>query len=374
MDVDTKVVEVVKERDVQKMRRNEEETKAAERLIERRPVSSDVGTDDPVEFIRSLAEEEGWSTTEIGKEIGYHSSVVSKVLNNCYTGDAEAVKQACADAMNRLLGSGRGALVRTDTSVIIEETLRESLGREWMSVVYGDPGIGKTETINRTVQAARGKRGAYKAVVVTITATATAGTLLYRLASALGIDPCGQVERLFDRIVDELKRERRLLVFDEMNNLSRAPARAARIVNVLRQINDAAKTGMVFVGTSGLTRLLFDPKNRDSMEMLLSRIRLQVQLPGASLVEARALLMAHFGPLDWKAWDAFQKGYESALRSWRGGDLDLESGSLRLVAVFSDNAKICMAINKSSKAGNAPLTAEIANLAWQRMRRARSAS
>lgn len=343
------------------VQQNDRANKEAAKLILHRPVEA--SSADPVEYFRGLNEREGWSMSEIGDEVGYDASTVSKVFGGSYQGDMEAVRIAFGDAMNRLLGSGRGVLIRTMTSQIINEALLDSVGKEWTTVLYGDSGVGKTDAINRFVAAGRGKRHARRAVIITITMTVSIGSLVAKLADSIGVDSRGVIETIFRRIVDALKRRPHLIIIDETNNLDRMPGRAAQIINMLRQINDEAKCGLVFVGTSSLHRLIVDPKNREWADMLLSRVRLQHELPGASLLEARALLISHFGPLDLDAWKTWLCGYEAIMRSSQR-NVDMAHGNFRAVGVFVDNARYFMSANKIS--AGAALTPEMIRMIWQR--------
>lgn len=352
-----RVVEISREEESQNDRANRE----AEKLIERYPFK--VEQDDPISFFHTLHEEEGWTHGEIGREVGYDSSTVSKVFSKTYGGDHEAVEFAFGDAMNRMLGSGRGVLIRTQAGQIINEALNDSLGKEWTTVLYGESGVGKTEAIRRFIAALRGKKNARKAVLLTITLTASAGTILMRLADQLGIDSRGQVERVFDRIVDHLKRTPTLVIVDEMNNLSRTPAKAARIVNLLRQINDETRVGLALFGTESLHRMIVDPRNREWSDMILNRVRLQEELPGANLLEVRALLIAHFGHIPLDAWRVWLTGYIASMKASQR-EADLENGNLRAVGVFIDNARYYLTSNRI-KPGT-PLTPKAVRGIWNR--------
>ncbi|MCC6546195.1 ATP-binding protein [Candidatus Sumerlaeota bacterium] len=352
-----KIVEIGKDAE----RQNEAANREAEGLIVRYPVRA--GEDDPIEFFRTLNEKEGWSLTEVGREVGYDASVVSKVFGGTYNGDLEKVQFAFGDAMNRILGSGRGVLIRTQASLIIEEALADSVASEWFTVLYGESGIGKTDTLRRFLLSSKGRKNARRAIILTITLTASAGSVMQRLADLLGVDSRGQVERLFDRIVLHLKHNPTLIIVDEMNNLERTPSKAARIVNMLRQINDETMVGLVFIGTASLHQMIVDPRNRGWADMLLNRIRLQEELPGASLIEARALLIAHFGKVSLEAWSAWVKGYEDIMRASQR-EVDLENGNLRAVGVFIKNARYFFTSNRI-KQGTA-LSAKIVRGVWNR--------
>ncbi len=320
-------------------------------LILQRP-DSGVLDGDPIDYWRQL-HEEGWSTGDIAREVGYDASTVSKVLSGKYLGDMDAVRRSFSDARRLHVGPSDGAVIRTINGALIDEALNEAEGSQWLTLIYGPPGVGKTSAIRRWVGEDRERRALRRrAIIITLDINATVGSVIQSVAESLGIPWRERISTLVSRIVERLRCDRRLLIFDEVNNLTSRRGSAPRIVNTLRQINDLTSCGIVLVGTVDLLHLLTDVRRRDEMEMLLSRVGKQVELGDVSPREIRALIAAHFGPVSQDVWEAFWRGMAECV-----GDVNL-----RRTAIWIQSAKRVMAINRARN-----LNPKVVRAAWKRI-------
>ncbi|HLP71207.1 MAG TPA: ATP-binding protein [Rhizobium sp.] len=330
----------------------------AARLILRWPVRKAERESDPIEFFRSLYEEEGWSLRAIGREVGYEGSVVSKVLSGKYNGDMVAIGEAFTEGRRRVLGPSMGAIIKTAASDALEQALQESLGSEYLTVVYGEPGTGKTDTIRRFHMRGQGKSGGHKTILLTTSYLIYSTTLLRQLASALGVEPKGSADVLLSRVEEKLIEDRHLLIFDEVNNLASRPKAAVGVLNLIRHLVDATACGAVLVGTKNLFDMITDHRYRYDLNMIASRIDQVVELPTASLKEVRALLISHFGDLSEQVWTTFLAGLRAESRTGRL--------SLRRVAVFVKQARRIQSVNG---ADGKPLTPRFVKMAWANTKR-----
>lgn len=325
-----------------------------ERMIVEYPIKAD---GDPIEWWRKKAEEDGWTHDEIGKEMGYDGSVISKVFAGKYTGDTRKVWDSAADARDMVMGPGQGAFVNTVTAQLIAEALNDARGSEFMTVLVGDPGCGKTSALNRFVNIT--DRG--KALLITIDQTASVNSLIAEIGEELKVDLTGQTAIRVKRIAEELRRRRKLLIFDEVNNLAFNAARATRILNTIRQINDLSHCGVVLCGTHNLFHMIFG-KNRDQMEMIRSRVGTEMTLPTADKQEVEALLTAHFGDVSNKAWKAFEDGMNGEKRL-----MGISSGySLRRAAAIIRQVHLLM--KKNQRVGQVRLSPALVNEALKHVR------
>lgn len=324
-------------------------------IVSRPATTAELG--DPIAYFARLHEDEGWSYTEIGRECGYDGSVVSKVFGGKYTGDLASVRDAMGDAMRRLLGTSDGAEILTQTAAVIGEALRQSHGSEWMTVIYGPAGIGKTHALRRYVRRCERSRSRRRALLFTLDQQANTRSIMLELANALQISTRGETSVITHAIVETLRKTPHLLIFDEVNNLTFNPRKpvVAAALNTLRQINDLTSCGIVLCGTTSVMRVLQDPRNREMMEMVVSRVGIEMEVFPPIAREMRALLCAHFGEVGDAAWRVFEEGLPS-------GD-----ASLRRAAVFVRSAKAYMELKKVPE-GTA-LTPAVAKAAWRRIRR-----
>src|SRR5690606_1438625 len=97
------------------------------------------------------------------------------------------------------------------------------------------------------------------------------------------------------------------------------------------------------------------------MEMIMSRIGLEVKLPPATALEVRALLKAHFPEMTEETWRKFLQGYSE---DRRGNARGSTFNSLRRATMFVESARLVMGIN-----GTTELNPAVVHHAWLRLRR-----
>lgn len=340
-----------------------------ESLIEAYPYSRRGGSESAVTWWKRRAKSEGLSSSQVAKEVGYDASVVSRAFRGVYEGSEAAIEAAFGASRDRILGPSGGAVVATGTREILWETLDDSRGSEFVSVVYGDPGIGKSQTLREYVERANSGLRDVAVVLITADENATSASLMHQVAEAMGLaHPRKEsASDLIQRVWRGVGNRRPMLVIDECNNLARASYadKAAKTLNALRQLNDVMRGGLVLCGTLNLFDLVYSPRNVDHMEMIRSRVGIEVKLPGASLREVRALLTAYFGGVDEETWKVFLGAFE--------GDKEVGMGCrgtgypLRRAALFVRQAQRVLAINEESVSG--PLTPGVVRQAWTRSRR-----
>jgi len=106
-----------------------------------------------------------------------------------------------------------------------------------MSLLYGDPGLGKSRTALWWVAQSNG-------VFIRTKKLMSGRWLLEEIVSELGESPMRRISDLFRQCVDMLLENPRTLFIDEVDYL----AHDARVIETLRDIHDTTGTPFVFIG------------------------------------------------------------------------------------------------------------------------------
>ncbi|MBI1291832.1 AAA family ATPase [bacterium] len=318
----------------------------AEALIVERPDS----ITDPLAFWLRRSEEDGYSASEIAQYVGYDESTVSKILNGKYQGNVHEVLTRLEAGRSRMLGTSKGAKIRTDNVEAVGQIVRGIQHTSWIVIVHGEPGVGKTTAL----RSLSGREGGIRTAYLTVTEESTSRTAVRDLAAELGVDGRSAYD-LRRGILEALRVRPHVIVVDEMNNLSHRNNEAAGLINTLRQINDEVCCGLVLCGTTGeFYATMTSRANAVRMEMCRSRVHTEVHLGNPTMVEHRALLQANFGPVSDQVWRA----YEAGLNDPNVGNG--KAGSFRRATQFMDHARRVVLIN-----GAAVLTEEIIRGTWR---------
>jgi DNA transposition AAA+ family ATPase len=110
-------------------------------------------------------------------------------------------------------------------------------GMERMALVFGDPGLGKTET---ALHYAAGNGSLY----IRMKKLMTARWFLTELVDDLGGSPNWRTKDLFDQACDLLRGRKRTLILDEVDYFTKD----SKVTETLRDIHDITATPMIFIG------------------------------------------------------------------------------------------------------------------------------
>jgi len=108
-----------------------------------------------------------------------------------------------------------------------------------MALIYGDPGLGKTET---AIRYAAGNG----AIFIRMRKLMNARWLLRELIREFGEYPARYTEALFNQVVDLLERRKKTLILDEVDYFTSD----SKITESLRDLADITGTPMIFLGMS----------------------------------------------------------------------------------------------------------------------------
>ena len=112
-------------------------------------------------------------------------------------------------------------------------------GMERMALVFGDPGLGKTET---ALHYAANNGSLY----IRMKKLMTARWFLTELVDDLGGSPSWRTKDLFDQSCDLLRARKRTLILDEIDYFTKD----SKVTETLRDIHDITATPMLFIGMS----------------------------------------------------------------------------------------------------------------------------
>ncbi len=218
-------------------------------------------------------DETGATQTAISKAIGYSSSVISQFLDGTYGvkgGDLKAVQTAVEQFLK--MEEERKAAPKekipyvqiTAAKRVYDVTRTAHLDGE-VSVVTGDPGLGKTEALKYY-------QGKYPKKVALITAYKgyTARALVISLHKMFGGDGIGCKTDLIDDIIAKVKGTNRCIIVDQAEYLNLSS------LETVRHIYDETECGLVLAGTQ---KLMENLRGRSkSLAQLYSRVGRAVRL------------------------------------------------------------------------------------------------
>jgi DNA polymerase III delta prime subunit len=123
--------------------------------------------------------------------------------------------------------------------ILVNDILEAPVGIERMALVYGDPGLGKTET-------AIWWANTYSkdAVFVRTKKLMSGRWLLEELVAELGESPAWRTSDLFRQAVEALAGTKRIVFLDEIDYLTHD----ARVIETIRDIHDTTHSPFIFIG------------------------------------------------------------------------------------------------------------------------------
>jgi len=156
--------------------------------------------------------------------------------------------------------------------------LSSPAGIDRMALVFGDPGLGKTETAIWWVNH-YGNNAAY----IRTKKLMSGRWLLEEIVTELGESPTWRTSDLFRQAVEALTGTDRVVILDEVDYL----ARDARVIETIRDIHDTTGSPFIFIGMDQADKKLkrfrhlwrrfsqvvrFEPLDRDDVAMVLGQV------------------------------------------------------------------------------------------------------
>jgi len=121
---------------------------------------------------------------------------------------------------------------------LIEKLIELNSNPERMGLAYGNFGLGKTFSLEKLTDR-------YDAVLLRARETWSVTTALQALGEAIGVTYVSRANDMFNRIVEELIKEPRVIIVDEADKLL---GDRFRVLEAFRDIHDIANVAFLFVG------------------------------------------------------------------------------------------------------------------------------
>ncbi|HFU2129100.1 TPA: AAA family ATPase [Escherichia coli] len=233
--------------------------------------------------LRTLVESEKATYAQIARESGVAAGTLSAFVNNKYNGDNERVAQT----LERWLENYHRAaelpepprFVETRTARQIWTSMRFASLTESISVICGNPGVGKTE-------AAREFRRTNNNVwMITITPScASVLECLTELAYELGMNDAprrkGPLSRALRR---RLEGTQGLVIIDEADHLG------AEVLEELRLLQESARIGLVLMGNHRVYSNMTGGNRTVEFARLFSRIAKRTAINKTKIDDVKAI-------------------------------------------------------------------------------------
>lgn len=197
------------------------------------------------ERLARLMETESWSQRTAALKIGVSHGALSPWLKGTYTGSSDTVAEKVREFFERrrelaaMPVSEREVFpvtAETDVFVSVTRAIRNCHLKGKIGVVTAPWGAGKTRTAKQYKEQHSG------VILVECHYSFPAKMVLTEIANEVGVEARGSIHELLIAICEKLKRTERVLILDEAEHLQ------ATVLDVLRNINDRAGIGIVYLG------------------------------------------------------------------------------------------------------------------------------
>lgn len=235
------------------------------------------------------AKGENYSLADLARDLGYteNSSLMSQYFAGKYAGNLMRLERRISDFLKRELELAtlieqssfedeRFSFVETSVFKRFNEAAKMCQLRGQIGRLTGASGIGKTRAVLEYQKRDSG------VIVIQAHKYFTAREVFREIAFKCGIEPRGTIHTLMLAIVEKLKGTRRLIIIDEAEHLN------ANTLDEVRQLNDRAGVGVLYVGTekfkSKITTL------RGDYGYIVNRIKVPASLAPITVSDAGMLI------------------------------------------------------------------------------------
>lgn len=241
-----------------------------------------------LERITAYSREYGIDISDLGRQIGYSRSAISRYLAGTYANPSE-IEAALRGFLQSEERSGEGKFVDTRVARIVMESLEQAFTEKLFVVISGNPTIGKTAAAREFCRR-KIKRNQRKLVFVTANAATTLKSLVDRIGEELGMTGKASAAKRLEDLAARLTGY--LVIVDDASFLQ------VKTLEILRYLYDHAGCGLALMGTRTLMERIFPavPSGRiaEDLEQLYSRVDLQRLIPGGlAQKERREIAQRH---------------------------------------------------------------------------------
>ena len=288
-------------------------------------VVAEMTADELRELVRDISQQ-GITRRFIAEEAGYRDSALSAWMNKKYSVKDMAFEVALRSALERILerrfmsGNREAKKFRRVKTSVVEamfSTAKICQFQGLIGLLTGKGGRGKTT-------AAEMYRASVSNVVYVRTSRfMTRKHLMQAIAKQVGVDEKSAYEMLV-KVCEKLRRRKSLVIFDEAENIS------LDLLDTVRQINDWANAGLLFIGQEAFYDTL--AKARPSHEYLVDRFKLRMRVKDLGLADVKMLAGTEI---------LLQNGFEKALlRASDGSARFLETLVFKLAQMVEEGLEL----------------------------------
>lgn len=300
--------------------------------------------------IRELIENKTTSGAALARETGQSTAAISQYLNEKYKGDNEAVA-ASLQTWLQARDAAQHTLpvipdyVNTPTSQKVIAALTYAQLTHTIALVYGHPGVGKTEAIRQYSRTGNN--------VFRITASKSRTNELetmYELALAMGISDAPYQRGALSRLLrHRLRDTNALIIIDESDWLN------YDAIEELRILQEECNVGLAFVGNHKVYDRLTGGTRSVDFARLFSRVAKKVVINGVMVGDVDAFCKA------WNITGADERSLLKAIAK-RPGALRSLSHILPLASIYANSSAVnCEHIHSAMiELGHTPVDEETA--------------
>ncbi|UZJ41142.1 ATP-binding protein [Prosthecochloris sp. SCSIO W1101] len=288
-------------------------------------VVSGMTPDELRELVRDISRQ-GMTRKVIAEEAGYRDSALSAWMNKKYSVKDMAFEVALRSALERILerrfmSGNREAkkFRRVKTSVVeaVFSTAKICQFQGLIGLLTGKGGRGKTTAAEMY------RTSVSNVIYVRTSRFMTRKHLMQAIAKQVGVDEKSAYDMLV-KVCEKLRRRKSLVIVDEAENIS------LDLLDTVRQINDWANAGLLFIGQEAFYDTL--ARARPSHEYLVDRFKLRMRVKDLGLVDVRMLAETEL---------LLQNSLEKALlRACNGSARFLETLVFKLVQMIDDGLEL----------------------------------
>ena len=246
---------------------------------------------DQLRWLYAYSRENGWNLTRLAEETKISATTLYRAFTGKYGAKLDNVIERITSY--RRLAEERGTIgdapfAQTSIARKIDRTCEWALISQSIAFIFGNRGLGKTLAFERR----RETHNHGQTKLIRMPASAGVQLMMKEIAKACYLSPHSCFDNLRERVLQAIDHTN-LLIIDELHQvfLSYQKGSAIKCLEVIREIHDRTKCGMVLCGTTQLKKEIQLGQHAELLEQFTDRGVLKVQLP-TRLPRADVLLIA----------------------------------------------------------------------------------
>jgi DNA transposition AAA+ family ATPase len=246
---------------------------------------------DQIRWLYAFARENGWNLSRLADETKISNTTLYRAFNGTYGAKFDNLVERITTY--RRLAEARGTLgdapfAVTSIAKKIDRTCEWALVSQSIAFIFGNRGLGKTLAFERR----RETHNHGQTKLIRMPASAGVQLMMREIAKACYLSPNSCFDNLRERVLAAIDHTN-LVIIDELHQvfLSYNKGSAIKCLEVIREIHDRTKCGMVLCGTTQLKKEISLGQHAEMLEQFTDRGVLKIQLP-TKLPRADVLLIA----------------------------------------------------------------------------------